>query len=109
MGGGGALGPECSRLMNGRRALDILDCSLIGRTGDILMGGPWKTMGPGGAGGAGGAPLPLPAFESRCNAMHFVQDPQLLTDKGQKVDILRNPKYNNTPARYLLRSFLLGC
>ena len=50
------------------------------------MGGPWKTMGPGG--GGGGAPLPLPAFESRCNAMHFVQDPQLLTDKGQKVDFL---------------------
>ena len=79
-------GPECSRLMNGRRALDILDCSLIGRTGDILMGGPWKTMDPGG--GGSGAPLPLPAFESRCNAMHFAQDPQLLTDKGQKVDFL---------------------
>ena len=59
---------------------------LIGRTGDILMGGPWKTMDPGG--GGGGAPLPLPAFESRCNAMHFAQDPQLLTDKGQKVDFL---------------------
>ena len=49
-------GPECSRLMNGQRALDILDCRVIAHPGDILMAAPRKTMGSGGA--------PLPAFES---------------------------------------------
>ena len=85
---GGALGGEGTRMLKAHewpKSSRYSRLLLIGRTGDILMGGPWKTMGPG---GGGGAPLPLPAFESRCNAMHFVQDPQLLTDKGQKVDFL---------------------
>lgn len=49
-GGGltGRGGQECSRLMNGQRALDILDCRVIGHRGDILMAAPRKTMGSGG-------------------------------------------------------------
>ena len=97
--------PECTRLMNGLKALDILDWRSIGwleHHSDILMASPRKTMGPGG----GGAPLSwcnwctytmvhrtIASLWEQCIEVHLVHFLILLTNKGKNWPFFGDLKY----------------